>query len=124
MVAMFGVAFTTKAQVIVSGKFVNDKATYQIYEMLEDSTFAEISTDRWSYNKAKSKYAIELEENVTYIVKFTNTENKSKTMKFISYQSGDIDLDVNFKVPQNAYVTIKNNKAYLKRTNEPLLVIN
>ena len=45
MVAMFGVTFTTKAQVIVSGKFVDDKATYQIYEMLEDSTFAEISID-------------------------------------------------------------------------------
>ena len=122
MVAMFGVAFTTKAQVIVSGKFVDDKATYQLYEMQEDSTFAEISVDRWGYDKPKHKYAMELQENVTYIVKFTNTENKSKTMKFIAYQSGDINLDVNFKIPKNAYVTIKNNKAYLKRTNEELAV--
>ena len=122
MVAVLGVTLTTKAQVIVSGKFLDDKATFRVYEMQEDSTFAEISSDRWGYDKPKHKYAMELQENVTYIVKFTNTENKSKTMKFISYQSGDIDLDVNFKTPKNAYVTIKNNRAYVKRTNEELAV--
>jgi hypothetical protein len=45
-------------------------------------------------------------------------------MKFISYQSGEIDLDVNFKTTKDAYVTIKNNKAYVKRTNEKLLAVN
>jgi hypothetical protein len=124
MVAMLGVTLTTKAQVIVSGKFVDAKATFRVYEMQEDSTFAEISANLTNNAKPKHRYAIELEENKVYVVKFINEDDKTKSMKFISYQSGEIDLDVNFKTTKDAYVTIKNNKAYVKRTNEKLLAVN
>jgi len=122
MVAMLGVTLTTKAQVIVSGKFVDAKATFRVYEMQEDSTFAEISANLTNNAKPKHRYAIELEENKVYVVKFINEDDKTKSMKFISYQSGEIDLD--FKTTKDAYVTIKNNKAYVKRTNEKLLAVN
>ena len=120
MVAMLGVTLVTKAQVLVSGKFVDDKAVCQIYEMQSDSSYCLLEAT----TKVKHKYLLKFEVNKIYLVKFTNKDNKSKTMRFISYQSGNIDLDVDFKTSKNAYVTIKNNKTYLKRTNEPLLVIN
>lgn len=124
MVAMLGVTLTTNAQVFVKGKFLNDKATLKIYEMQADSSFCEVANDRWDYTKAKRKYELELEQNVTYIVKFTNKDMVSKTMQFIAYQSGDIELDVEFKTKKNAYITIKNNRAYVKRTTDQLIAAN
>ena len=119
LIAVLCLTIKSNAQVNVSGKFLNSKATYTVYEMEEDSTYSLIK----STDKVKHKYSIDLEDNKTYIVKFTNEDNKVKSMRFISYDSGYIDLDVEFKSNKNAYVTIKDRKAKVKRTTEPLLAV-
>jgi hypothetical protein len=44
-------------------------------------------------------------------------------MRFISYEVGEIDLDIEFNSTKNAYITIKDGKAKVKRTSEQLLAV-
>jgi hypothetical protein len=109
----------SNAQVIVSGNFIKSKATFTVYEMEKDSTYSIIQNS----TKVKRNYTLELEDNKTYLVKFINKDNKVKAMKFISYEVGEIDLDIEFNSAKNAYITIKDGKAKVKRTSEQLLAV-
>jgi len=109
----------SNAQVVVSGNFLKSKATFVVYEMEKDSTYSIIQSSK----KVKRGYTLDFEENKIYLVKFTNEDNKVKAMKFISYESGYIDLDIEFSSPKNAYVTIKDGKPKVKKTSEPLLAV-
>lgn len=109
----------SNAQVIVSGNFIKSKATFTVYEMEQDSTYSIIQNS----TKVKRNYTLELEDNKTYLVKFISADNKVKAMKFISYEVGLIDLDIEFSSSKNAYITIKDGKAKVKRTSEQLLAV-
>jgi len=109
----------SNAQVIVSGNFLKSKATFTVYEMEKDSTYSIIQNS----TKVKRNYTLELEDNKTYLVKFISADNKVKAMKFISYEVGEIDLDIEFSSSKNAYITIKDGKAKVKRTSEQLLAV-
>lgn len=109
----------SNAQVVVSGNFIKSKATFTVYEMEKDSTYSIIQNS----TKVKRNYTLELEDNKTYLVKFISVDNKVKAMKFISYEIGEIDLDIEFSSSKNAYITIKDGKAKVKRTSEPLLAV-
>jgi hypothetical protein len=109
----------SNAQVIVSGNFIKSKATFTVYEMEKDSTYSIIQNS----TKVKRNYTLELEDNKTYLVKFISADNKVKAMKFISYEVGLIDLDIEFSSSKNAYITIKDGKAKVKRTSEQLLAV-
>jgi hypothetical protein len=109
----------SNAQVVVSGNFIKSKATFTVYEMEKDSTYSIIQNS----TKVKRNYILELEDNKTYLVKFINKDNKVKAMRFISYEVGEIDLDIEFNSTKNAYITIKDGKAKVKRTSEQLLAV-
>lgn len=109
----------SNAQVVVSGNFIKSKATFTVYEMEKDSTYSIIQNS----TKVKRSYTLELEDNKTYLVKFISADNKVKAMKFISYEIGEIDLDIEFSSSKNAYITIKDGKAKVKRTSEQLLAV-
>jgi hypothetical protein len=109
----------SNAQVTVNGNFIKSKATFTVYEMEKDSTYSIIQNS----TKVKRNYTLELEDNKTYLVKFINKDNKVKAMRFISYEVGEIDLDIEFNSTKNAYITIKDGKAKVKRTSEQLLAV-
>ena len=109
----------SNAQVVVSGNFIKSKATFTVYEMEQDSTYSIIQNS----TKVKRSYTLELEDNKTYLVKFISADNKVKAMRFISYEIGEIDLDIEFSSSKNAYITIKDGKAKVKRTSEQLLAV-
>ena len=109
----------SNAQVVVSGNFIKSKATFTVYEMEQDSTYSIIQNS----TKVKRNYTLELEDNKTYLVKFISADNKVKAMRFISYEIGEIDLDIEFSSSKNAYITIKDGKAKVKRTSEQLLAV-
>ena len=111
------VGLTSKAQVQISGNFMKSKASYTVYEMQKDSTFKEVL----SVNN-KRGYSATIEPNTYYVFKFTNKDNKTKYMRFYSYQNANVEIDVEFKTTKNAFVVVKNNRPHVKRTNEPLLV--
>jgi hypothetical protein len=105
----------TKAQVEVSGKFIKEKGSYVVYEKQLDSSYNEIFSEL-----NKRDYLVELDTNKMYVFKFTNKENIVKYMTFISHQSKDVILDVEFKTTLNATVIIKNDKVYMKRINKEI----
>jgi hypothetical protein len=105
----------TKAQVEVSGKFIKEKGSYVVYEKQPDSSYNEIFSEI-----NERDYLVELDTNKTYVFKFTNKENIVKYMTFISYQSKNVILDVEFMTTLNATVVIKNDKVYMKRINKEI----
>lgn len=119
IVIVLGTA-VTKAQVQVSGKFIKEKGSYIVYEKQLDSSYNQVFSET-----NERDYLVELDTNKTYVFKFTNKESIVKYMTFISYQSKNVILDVEFKTTLNATVVIRNDKVYMKRINkEVTLALN